>query len=378
MFRVNFCAGDAAYWGRRPAWAFRGALDGLGDFLDDRIVRFGITDLVLFGDCRPVHLPALAKASEHGVRIHVFEEGYFRPFWVTLERDGVNARSRLPRDPDWYRETASRLPGLSPPVRFRSPFWLRATHDVVYHLAGALNPLWYPRYRTHAPVTAPVEYAGYVRRFARLRWQRSREFARAETLAHGTAPYFLLPLQLNGDAQIREHSRFRDMGEVIDEVMTSFARHAPSDALLVIKNHPLDMGLVNYRRQIGRLARHLELEDRVHFLEDGDLRTLVAHARGVVTVNSTVGLASLAQGRPTLALSDPIYALPGLTAQEGLDVFWQARIAPDASLYAAFHRVVMQATQVNGGFYCPQGIRLAVENCGRILVAERSPLEELV
>ena len=30
-----------------------------------------------------------------GLRIHVFEEGYMRPYWVTYERGGTNGHSRL-------------------------------------------------------------------------------------------------------------------------------------------------------------------------------------------------------------------------------------------------------------------------------------------
>src|SRR5262245_45984937 len=108
VLRVNFNMGDVAAWGRRPSVPFRGRLDELPQFLNRVKGRHGITDQVLFGDCRPVHAPALDE--KRGIRTHVFEEGYFRPYWITLERDGVNAHSPLPRDPDWYRRVGSLLP----------------------------------------------------------------------------------------------------------------------------------------------------------------------------------------------------------------------------------------------------------------------------
>ena len=161
-------------------------------------------------------------------------------------------------------------------------------------------------------------------------------------------------------------------------VMESFARHAPGDARLVIKNHPLDMGKVNFLRIIGRLERHFGVEGRVDYLETGDVGMLLRHARGVITVNSTVGTLSLAQRCPTITLSDPIYNLPGLTYQGPLDNFWADRPVPDAKLFQLFRNVVIHTTQVNGGFYCQQGIDPAVRNCGRMLQADRSPLEELL
>jgi capsular polysaccharide export protein len=376
--RIHFCMGDALYWRSRPARRYVADADGLRDHLDHLYRHHGITDQILFGDRRPVHRPAVDHGEACGVRTHVFEEGYFRPFWVTLEREGVNGHSLLPRDPDWFRDAGGRLAEPDAPVHFRTPFSLRAAHDVAYHAAGALNPVFFPGYRSHAPVVAPLEYAGYARRFVYLRFIRERERRRVADLLAAGRPYYFLPLQLNSDAQIRDHSRFAHMGEVIEHVMASFARHAPSGALLVIKNHPLDAGLMDLAGQVRRYGRHYQVEDRTVYLEDGDLHALVDRAQGVVTVNSTVGLVALEAGRPTLSLSDPIYNLPGLTFQGGLDEFWRGSEGPDRELFAGFRRVVMHATQVNGGFYCPKGIALAVDNSARVLTAARSPLEALL
>ncbi|CFW92627.1 capsular polysaccharide export protein [Bordetella pertussis] len=173
--------------------------------------------------------------------------------------------------------------------------------------------------------------------------------------------FFLLPLQLDSDAQIRDHSPYGDMREVQDAVMASFARHALPDCLLVVKNHPLDPGFVDQRRVTAETARRHGLQRRVRYLETGHLPGLLAHAAGVVTVNSTVGSAALAAGCATLALSQPIYAMPGLTCQHTLDDFWRDPTPPQAALFAAFQAVVIHATQVNGGFYCAPGIDLAVK-----------------
>lgn len=378
VFKINFNCGDLAYWGGRPATAFRETLDRLPGFLEDTFRATGTTDIVLFGDRRPVHLPAVERATRNGIRVHVFEEGYFRPHWVTLERGGVNNHSLLPRDPAWYRSVGERLPDYGDGEPFLSPFRLRAGHDVLYHLAGALNPLLFPHYRTHAPVVAPIEYAGYGRRFALMPMYRRRAAATIDSLFAGTAPFYLLPLQLNSDAQIRDHSPFADMSGVMEFVMASFAAHAPAGARLVIKNHPLDMGLVDYPAVIRSLETRCGLAGRIDYLESGDLEALLRRARGVVTVNSTVGGLALGLACPTIALSDPIYNLAGLTFSGSLDQFWQERILPDAELYRCFRNTVIHATQINGGFYSDTGIELAVRNAVPSLTAERSRLEELL
>lgn len=377
VLKLNFNGGDAAYWWPRPAWRYYGDPDGLAEFLEDKYHSFGITDQVLFGDRRPIHRPAINRAERCGVRTHVFEEGYFRPHWVTLEREGVNGHSLLPRDPDWFYAVGGRLPDPRPEP-FDAPFWRRAVHDVAYHTAGLGNPLLYPRYRTHAPVTAPVEYACYVRRYALLKLRAGRDAALAGRLLRGRAPYFLLPLQLNSDAQIRDHSRFESMAGVLEYVLESFARHAPADARLLVKNHPLDIGVADYPAIIHGLCGRFGLAGRVDYLETADIVALLRQAQGMVTVNSTTGTLALGLGCPTIALSDPIYNLPGLCFQGRLDEFWQARLPPDAELFRRFRNTVVHTTQANGGFYSDAGIALAVANSLRLLEPDRSPLEELL
>lgn len=376
--KVNFNGGDLAYWGLRKSRWFRGRPQEVRDFLDLLYRELGITDQVLFGDRRPVHRPAAEHGEAAGIRTHVFEEGYFRPHWVTLEREGVNGHSLLPRDPDWFWEVGGDLGEGKSVQRFSSPFWARAAHDVAYHLAGVGNPFLFPWYRTHAGMTAPVEYLGYIRRFSLLRLWKPRDARLIADLIANRSVYFVLPLQLNTDAQIRDHSRFQDMAEVIEFVMSSFARQAPAVSRLIIKNHPLDMGLVGYDGLIQRLANKFDVVGRIDYLESGDLSSLVRHSRGLVTVNSTVGGVSLGLDCPTLALSDPIYNLPGLTFQGTLDDFWQQGEAPNRELFRRFRNAVIHATQVNGGFYCRRGIELAVRNSVAILEGEVSPLEALL
>ena len=378
VYRINLCAGDALYANDGSSWNFRGKRGSFETFLLQRYKAFGITDQILFGDCRPLHKIATTSAKTSGVRSHVFEEGYFRPYWITLEREGVNAHSLLPKDPQWYKETSLKLPQPNPVEHFRSSFRTRTMHDIIYHVAGIANPLLYPHFRTHAPFIAPIEYLGYIKRFTKLRMIKKYEQERVQTLITKQTPYFVLPLQLNSDAQIREHSDFKNMREVIDYVARSFANHAPSHCHLVLKNHPLDMGLMPYTSMIQEIANHYDLTGRIHFFEDGDLTTLFKNALGVVTVNSTSGMVSLEHNIPTITLSDPIYNVEGLTFQASLDDFWCNHVPPNTEFFKQFKRVVIHTTQINGGFYCPTGIALAVENAIHSLVADKSPLEMLL
>ena len=376
--KVNFNAGDWLYWNAGRAYNFKGTPTELPDFLE-RIYRMhGITDQVLFGDKRPIHSSAISVSRLHGINNHVFEEGYFRPFWLTLEREGVNGHSLLPQDPDWFRRAALHINDNVDGSSFSSSFAYRAYHDFMYHAVGFWNPVFFNGYKTHAPHIAPIEYAAYLKRKTTIFMVNDEQQKKIGELINSQCPYYLLPLQLDSDAQIRFHSRFSGMNEVIFEVLASFSQFAPSDAKLIIKNHPLDSGLYHYASYIKQVAQEFGILDRVHYFEVGDLHTMIQAAVGVVTVNSTVGSFALGLGAPTKVLGNAIYNLEGLADQKDLDSFWSQPLKPDMHLFNDFRRTVMYATQVNGSFYCPLGTNLSIKNCSRILTAELSPLQQLL
>lgn len=375
---LSFCAGDAALWrhgGRRLA--YRRRVEQLGDFLADRVARLGVTDVVMLGDTRPVHRVACAIARQAGLRIHVWEEGYFRPYWLTIERGGINGYSRLPRDPAWYFEVAPRLENVAAPG-MANPIARLAAWELAYKLPGLCNPLLYPGYRTHRPWVSPVEFLGWGLRFARMHHYQRLDARTIQSLRETRRQVFLFPLQLDGDGQVTCHSPFGRMEAAIETVLGSFARHARGDTVLLVKNHPLDTGWEGYGRQIRRLVHRLDLAERIHFLESGHLPELLELCAGVVTINSTVGTAALAAGKPVIALGRAIYDLPGLTHQGALDTFWREPQPPDSSLFDAFQRVVIHTTQVPGSFYSRAGQEAAIAAAMRFLEPERSPLEALL
>ncbi len=189
-------------------------------------------------------------------------------------------------------------------------------------------------------------------------------------------PYYFHPLQLDCDYQIREHSPFKRIAPALEAVLASFAAHAPSEALLVIKEHPLDNWLTDWRRMTAAIARRHGVGDRVVYLEEGHLQSLISGARGVVTVNSTVGVVALGLGRPTAALGKAIYDMDRLTFQGGIDAFWTDAAPPDPVVFEAFRKVVTARTQVNGDFFSEAGLAAAVQGAADRLEAAGPALRD--
>jgi capsular polysaccharide export protein len=369
VHRINFNGGDRVSW---PSGAtdFRGTADQWPRFFEDFIQAHGVTDLVLFGDCRPLHSAAHGIAKLNHLLIHVFEEGYIRPDWVTLEVDGVNGNSTLSKDPDWYLRAAADLPPLPQYPGIASSFQRRAKEALAYYTHGVLQTWRFPHFRSHRSQWVLLEAAGWLKRFAEGGAARQRA-AQILPLV-GERPYFVFPLQLNSDHQIRIHSPFGNMRVAMDYVIQSFARAAPADTVLVVKQHPLDNGLINWRRLAIAAARRLGISDRLLFLEHGDIAKVVDGARGVVTINSTTGTLSLGVGVPTIVLGQAVYDIPGITHQGPLDGFWAAPRKPEPVIWDAFCRVLLDRCLVRGGFLSEEGLQLLID--GSVKRLTRRPL----
>lgn len=362
VHRIILNGGDRIFWPRPGAVSFRGRFSDWRQFLGGFLHESGISDIVLFGDCRPYHRVAIEIARSRGIAVHVFEEGYFRPEWITLERGGTNAFSSLPRTAESVFAEAAGI-GSNPthPEHVGGGFAKRVFWEIQNQTAMMLLAPFYPHYQRHRTKHPLVEMSGWIKRFFKGPYERHYMARLSRYLQETDRPYYLLPLQLEADYQIRKHSQFDSMVHGMEVVLDSFARNAPAEALLVIKLHPLNNGLVNFRKHAKRIAARLGLQDRFVVMDGGHLPSLLAKCEGVVVVNSTTGFSALHRGKPMKVLGNAIFDIPGLTFQGALDDFWQSEARPDMELFAAFRKVVMARAQVHGSFFTSKGIERAIE-----------------
>lgn len=351
--RINLSGGDWYDW-RFSGTNFRGHYADFAAWIDGVIARDGVTDLVMFGERRPLHRQAIAVAQARGIDVYILEEGYLRPHSVTLERWPRGHRWQPPRS---LADCRVRLAGQN--ERFEDVplknFFRRRMREAVLHglFTVLLRPL-YPHYRSHRPLSAGAEVNAWTRRW--LRRGREQRDSDAALAALGERSFFLFPLQLDGDAQLVHNSPFASMAEALGLAAASFAAHAPDDAVLLVKRHPFDPDPDGWRGHVAALAAQTGLGDRLLYVERADLDPLLDRCQGVVTVNSTVGLLALNRGKPVKALGRAIYGLDGLVHPAPLDGFWQAPVGPEGDAIELFDQTLWRECLVNGGFHSGRGV----------------------
>ncbi|UUX94119.1 capsule biosynthesis protein [Aquabacterium sp. J223] len=347
--KVHFNGGDETFFSAGRALAFDGSATEWEAWLRRLLCTEGQSAIVLFGQMRPLHQAACGVAESLGVEVFVLEEGYFRPHYVTLEQGGVNARSRLPRDLAALRQ--ARPPKPPRPADTRSRFRRAAWHAVRYAVATAAARGRYPHYRHHRELGVAEALRWTRGGLRKLRYRLTERGLRQRLYGEASrGNWFLVPLQVHNDSQV-VHSDFGSIEVFVGNVIDSFADHAPPGSLLVFKHHPMDLSHRDYRRLLARLATECGVGDRVVYLHDGHLPTLLQRARGMVTINSTSALQALHHGCPVLTLGESFYTVDGLVRRGALHAFWREPGEVDPLLFARYRNLVVSECQLNASFH---------------------------
>lgn len=359
VYKINLNAGDWLFYRGANTVSFTGDQAQWPEFLAERIAQWNIDHIYLFGDTRAYHCIAREVARRLSVPVGVFEEGYLRPYYITLEEGGVNGRSTLPSDPAFYR--AVHAPDEPAPRPVSRNYCNAAWFATWYYIAGWLGRNRFPHYMHHRPFNpyheAYLWCRGALRKY-KYQWQQRRILDELRTRYSGK--FYLVPLQVHCDGQIRTCDHVASAAAFVRRVVGSFARHAPADTCLVLKHHPLDRGYSDYTRLVQKLTKRYGVEDRVYYVHDLHLPTLLDHAIGTVVINSTAGLSSLLHDTPVKTLGHAVYSMPGLSFQGTLDEFWNDPGHIDRRLNRRFRAYLAATSQLNGSFYSrPTGARNA-------------------
>lgn len=223
-----------------------------------------------------INLPlaaAIRVARKLGKQTIFFENGYLRDT-TTLDPTGVNYQNSLVNKP-------------------------RSFYDAIVPQAQLLAKL----YNTDPPI-----------RNIKSKWyqnlMKKQEKGQPEAIIL-PEHFLLLPFQVQDDTQVLLYSpHFRTMDELVDCAVNAVKQYnsiTGEDLWLVVKEHPSDFGRADYSALKARYEN-----DHILFLRFYPTPDLIARSQGVITLNSTVGIESLAHHKPVITLGNAFYNVKGL------------------------------------------------------------------
>lgn len=349
IFKLNFNGGDLLFF-PFGAQSYRGELADFKKFIQHFYFTNKIQKVLMFNDCRPLHKIAIEVARSLKIPCFIFEEGYIRPNFITLEYQGVNANSTLSKNPQDFLNYCPKTKAQECNVMhsFRNMAWF----SFLYWFASFWCGLYFNNKLHHRSLSGMEMFPWFLSIF-RKQFYKFSEKEDIEFILESKKQYFALILQVHNDTQIKNHFKGRRIESFIKNSIRSFALYSKPQHFLVIKHHPMDRGYKNYKIFIKRQARKFNVSQRIIYLHDIHLPKFLHNALGCVVINSTTGLSSILHKCPTKVCGSAFYNMEGLTFQGPLNKFWSnaKKFKINQQLFMNFRSYLIDHNQINGSFY---------------------------
>lgn len=294
--------------------------------------QFGI-DLFIVWSMRLRERTIYHYAKKHNIPIYIFEHGYFRPFTLTVDSQGINYENSLPRSSDFYLNLAYdeerfRKYLLSPETAVKneqvhkkyreicdahrlmhaSPTKIKIGSRVISKLKdGSIT--YSIRRQINKYIIQPL---GNIQVDYKL--QSCNRIS--ERLISSGEQYIFVPFQLQTDTQTVLFSPYiktmKTLVVLMSEAVEKYNEMNEAKLKVVFKPHPMykikepDMNMLE-------ILKICEKYKYSYFNTTISTLNLIDRSQFIVTINSTVGIEALTRGKRVMTLGQAFYNIEGIT-----------------------------------------------------------------
>ena len=323
------------------------------ELLIKTLIEKNIKHIFMYGNLLIPHRYALEVVEDFkkkGIEIytHIFELGYIRPDFVTLEDKNINYKSSFILNKDFYfnQEPYTLLPIPKRYSRFRvRKIWKAITfinHSFTNYKIVESEHKLQPK-----PIFIWFQLKGFL-----LKYYFGLSEYKLKKRCFNKQFFFIVIIQVSSDSQLTKGSRFKSNEEFIYKVIKDFARAKLDNVNLIFKHHPRDRGYINYNYFVKKISDKFCIGNKVFYIHDFSLTKIFTNpkCKGTVLINSTVGYQSLYHSIPLKALGISAYNINGLTHHGSLISFFKKPNFVDKLLFRKFYKYIIENSQINSNF----------------------------
>jgi len=322
------------------------------NYLKKILIEKEIKHIFMYGNVLIPHRQALVlieelKKEDIYVKSHIFELGYLRPNFVTLESNGINYNSSFIKNREFYLKQDSYK--FFPIAKKHARFRIRKIWKTISFINHSFKNYKIVD-KEHKLQPKPIYIWYQIKGFFLKYYFRINEY-KIKKKCFVEDKFFIVILQVSTDSQITEGSNIKDNKQFIYKVIKDFAI-ASQNINLVFKHHPRDRGYTNYSNLIEKFSKEFHVHKKVFYIHDLFLSKLFQNpnCKGTVLINSTVGYQSLYHSVPLKSLGITPYNIRGLSDQRDLISFFKNPSTVDRLLFNKFYKYILENSQINGNF----------------------------
>lgn len=244
--------------------------------------------------------------KKNNIKFYVLEQGYFRPFTLAFDSKGVNADASISKEKKFYKNITIDRKRLI-------EYLTKPEYAVISNNLD--KPYLYNIFRLIDKIKI------FNKKFYDITentiWEyinRKIKKNKAETINKiniDKMEYIFIPFQVELDSQIiLNSSRIKKMSElyeIVSKAVKKYNNKNKNKIKAIFKAHPMD-----YLLNIEEIKRLENEYNETIFLTSGDTKELIKQSKGVITINSTVGIEALCEYKPLITLGEAFYNIEGI------------------------------------------------------------------
>lgn len=252
---------------------------------------------VVWGGFRYKESSIISYAKSKGIKVVIFEYGYFRPYSLTFEKKGLNYDNSLPRTPEFYLDKYNELNVDELSI-----------NDLVLPKSARFNAIDpdlerdFPRRKRALSLTNALKFKNIVHK-------------KLKTLSSKTIDlnqrYIFVPFQVETDSQIIQFSQkiksMKNLVALVSEAVEDYNKTFDDNIKVIFKPHPVDKSV-----NVDYIERNMSCYKSSLISFNEDTQDLIKNSELVITINSTVGIEALINGKNVITLGDAFYNIDGL------------------------------------------------------------------
>lgn len=278
--------------------------------------------IIVFGDSLDSETIRMFAKMNH-IPCFSVENGYFRPFTLQVDLNGVNAFNSVPRNISFYNNIKI------DDNRLGNFLWRSEKAKFIESEIQDIRNIF-------------LSYYG-VKTNQNHSYNKTQKYNLRTNAPSDLGSYIYVPLQLETDLQMIKNSSYDSLSEVVDDVQHLYKsmRLSKHNLKLVFKLHPLwtsEKHLLSYEKIKKKISRHSN-----SYLVEDDNKRLLTKAKAVIVVNSTVGFEAITLKKPVITLGEAFYNVEGIVMNikrrnfpKKNDVYDYLRNGPDLELVKKF------------------------------------------
>lgn len=346
VYKINFTFAERFFY-RRESTNYNGKIDAWPIFFKDFVKNNKINKVFILNDSRPYHQPIINICYEDNIQLYVFEDGYFRPGYITLEPFGVNGNSP-------YRDNISQSILESNVPKIELKLKSKLTSRLIFSILSNFNFIFSKNYIPYRPTNSLYWSKNYLNYFFVTVRNFFNDKKIVKNITKSKKKVFFVPLQVFDDTQIKFHSKYNNSFEFIYEVLDAIKDYDKRDAILIFKQHPGDRGILNYQKKILQYVKKSKILNEIYFNYTTDADDLIKISDGVILINSTLGINAARMNKPLYFAGRSVYdflsnddnSIKDFISMTSLD-----KKMENISFKKIALRKLKIATQIKGSFY---------------------------